>query len=216
MISGEILSPPGEPRLSCLHLVHLRALREACVGAGRGAAPAGLVATRHPGGTGAPPGTTRSPRQELARSEPARCRYRQAGSAAVNAANSMRSRLRCEGGFFECAIASLLERVWRAERRPRAARHELSALRFSARHPLMRGGRFYKVRTWLASRKGARMSVAMRQTPRSPLVGEHTRHLARGEGRRAAPRQKDHPSPFPPFVALGAPGGKPSPTGGEG
>src|SRR3990170_2667420 len=34
--------------------------------AGRGVAPAGLVATRHPGGIGAPPGTTRSPCQELA------------------------------------------------------------------------------------------------------------------------------------------------------
>ena len=34
--------------------------------AGRGAAPAGLVATRHSGGIGAPPGTTRSPCQELA------------------------------------------------------------------------------------------------------------------------------------------------------
>ena len=34
--------------------------------AGRGAAPAGLVATRHTGGIGAPPGTTRSPCQELA------------------------------------------------------------------------------------------------------------------------------------------------------
>ena len=34
--------------------------------AGRGVAPAGLVATRHSGGGGAPPGTTRSPCQELA------------------------------------------------------------------------------------------------------------------------------------------------------
>ena len=34
--------------------------------AGRGAAPAGLVATRHPGGIGAPSGATRSPCQELA------------------------------------------------------------------------------------------------------------------------------------------------------
>ena len=34
--------------------------------AGRGAAPAGFVATKHSGGTGAPPGTTTSPRQELA------------------------------------------------------------------------------------------------------------------------------------------------------
>src|SRR4029079_7387710 len=34
--------------------------------AGRGAAPAGLVATRHAGGIGAPSGATRSPCQELA------------------------------------------------------------------------------------------------------------------------------------------------------
>ena len=34
--------------------------------AGRGAAPAGLVATRHSGGIGAPSGATRSPCQELA------------------------------------------------------------------------------------------------------------------------------------------------------
>jgi hypothetical protein len=34
--------------------------------AGRGAAPAGFVATKHSGGSGAPPGATRSPRQELA------------------------------------------------------------------------------------------------------------------------------------------------------
>ncbi len=34
--------------------------------AGRGAAPAGFVATKHSGGTGAPPGTTTSPCQELA------------------------------------------------------------------------------------------------------------------------------------------------------
>src|ERR1044071_9583049 len=33
---------------------------------GRGAAPAGLVATRHSGGIGAPSGATRSPCQELA------------------------------------------------------------------------------------------------------------------------------------------------------
>src|SRR3990172_7124718 len=37
--------------------------------AGRGAAPAGLVATRHSGGVGAPPGTTKSPCQELADSQ---------------------------------------------------------------------------------------------------------------------------------------------------
>ena len=34
--------------------------------AGRGAAPAGFVATKHSGGIGAPPGTTKSPCQELA------------------------------------------------------------------------------------------------------------------------------------------------------
>jgi hypothetical protein len=43
------------------------ALREACVEAGRGAAPAGLVTRiRHPGGAGAPPGSTKRPCQELA------------------------------------------------------------------------------------------------------------------------------------------------------
>jgi hypothetical protein len=40
--------------------------REAFVVAGRSAAPAGLVATRHSGGGGAPSGTTKSPCQELA------------------------------------------------------------------------------------------------------------------------------------------------------
>ena len=34
--------------------------------AGRGAAPAGFVATKHSGGTGAPSGATTSPCQELA------------------------------------------------------------------------------------------------------------------------------------------------------
>ena len=34
--------------------------------AGRGAAPAGQLASRHSGGIGAPPGTTMSPCQELA------------------------------------------------------------------------------------------------------------------------------------------------------
>ena len=63
---GRMLSPRPEPPLSCIHLVLLRALREASLEAGRGAVPAGLVATRHPGGAGAPPGTTRSPCQELA------------------------------------------------------------------------------------------------------------------------------------------------------
>jgi hypothetical protein len=50
------------------HLVHLRgALREAFVTAGRGAAPAGSCTQHgHSGGIGAPPGTTRSPCQELA------------------------------------------------------------------------------------------------------------------------------------------------------
>ena len=44
--------------------------------AGRGAAPAGGLASRHSGGIGAPPGTIRSPCQELAddlRSTPNAC-----------------------------------------------------------------------------------------------------------------------------------------------
>jgi len=69
--------------------------------AGRGAAPAGFVATKHSGGSGAPPGATRSPRQELADvlivALPAsgllgRNGQAKAGPAAGNAANSMRYR----------------------------------------------------------------------------------------------------------------------------
>src|SRR4029079_13439963 len=82
--------------------------------AGQGAAPAGLVATRHPGGSGAPPGTTRSPCQELAE-----------GSADAFA--------RADGTKERPAAGDV--RDWRAARRPRAARHELSDLRFAARHP---------------------------------------------------------------------------------
>jgi hypothetical protein len=49
------------------HLVRLRgALMRRHGEAGRGAAPAGFVATKHSGGIGAPPGTTMSPCQELA------------------------------------------------------------------------------------------------------------------------------------------------------
>ena len=82
--------------------------------AGRGAAPAGLVATRHPGGSGAPSGATRVP----ARS------WLTARSAHEMRDGPDESRARCR-------------------RRPRLARREAPVpqgtshkdLRFSARHP---------------------------------------------------------------------------------
>ena len=101
----------------------LRALSRGVAKAGRCAAPAGRLASRHSGGIGAPPGTTRSPRQELADD---------LGVAPPA------SRLR-EARFGERSKAGLLERdaltgkrgpmpnrrcIWRAERRPRAVRHE--------------------------------------------------------------------------------------------
>jgi hypothetical protein len=60
--------------------------------AGRGAAPAGFVATKHSGGTGAPPGTNTSPCQELAYARQVISLPREARPAAVKtSANSMRS-----------------------------------------------------------------------------------------------------------------------------
>ena len=61
------LSPPPKPPL---HSAPPRPLEGARImrrrEAGRGAAPAGFVATKHSGGIGAPPGTARNPCQELA------------------------------------------------------------------------------------------------------------------------------------------------------
>ena len=89
--------------------------------AGRGAAPAGLVATRHPGGSGAPSGTTRSPCQELADSL-RRNSIRPSTDKAGPGAGDVRD--------------------WRAARRPacRKAR-AIRILRFSARHPPSYPGR---------------------------------------------------------------------------
>jgi hypothetical protein len=67
--------------------------------AGRGAAPAGLVATRHSGGIGAPSGATRSPCQELADGSVGAIRLRdgrtKAGPDAGTAANEHALPLRC-------------------------------------------------------------------------------------------------------------------------
>ena len=95
--------------------------------AGRGAAPAGLVATRHSGGIGAPPGTTRSPCQELA--DVSRRR-------SFPTLELKRGPLPQTSQVLMLRLSLLLERVWRAARRPRAARHEpLGLCAFSARHP---------------------------------------------------------------------------------
>jgi hypothetical protein len=81
--------------------------------AGRGAAPAGLVATRHSGGIGAPPGTTTSPCQELA-DRPAIAGTGKRGPVPNKRCN------------------------WRAARRPPWSQRIAATigLRLSARHPL--------------------------------------------------------------------------------
>ena len=96
--------------------------------AGRGAAPAGLVATRHSGGIGAPSGTTRSPCQELAE-----------GSADAFARAD-----RTKAGPVAGDV-----RDWRAERRPPRSQKgswTLIGLRFSARHPPQSRGEFPRVK----------------------------------------------------------------------
>ena len=60
------LSPPPKPRVNSASPRPLRGAIMRRREAGRGAAPASLVATRHSGGIGAPPGATRSSCQELA------------------------------------------------------------------------------------------------------------------------------------------------------
>jgi hypothetical protein len=61
------LSPRSQPQLCCTHLVHLKGASRGVREAGRGAAPAGSCTQHeHSGGIGTPPGTTRSPCQELA------------------------------------------------------------------------------------------------------------------------------------------------------
>ena len=116
--------------------------------AGRGAAPAGLVATRHSGGIGAPPGATRSPCQELADGS--------VGALARDGPDESRARCR-------------KRRDWRAAKAPacRKAR-AIRILRFSARHPPSSSrraegpvskdrGKFPQNRTRDASRQGASM-----------------------------------------------------------
>ena len=84
-------------------------------------APAGLVATRHPGGIGAPPGTTRSPCQELA-------------DRPAIVGNGKRGPVLQKTPQIACPIASLLERMWRAERRPPSPETEVDIRRAT---PLM-------------------------------------------------------------------------------
>ena len=79
-----------------------------------------------------------------------------------DAANSMRYRpLVCLSASFDALSASgLLERMWRAERRPRAVRHELSALRLSARHPSCLAGPASGEKSWHARESGHRVMGA--------------------------------------------------------
>src|SRR3990170_1786807 len=77
----------------------------------------------HPGGVGAPPVPITRPCQELADD---------LGVALPASGLLERNALTGKRG-----PALLNRRFWRAERRPRAARHDTIGLRLSARHPLI-------------------------------------------------------------------------------
>jgi len=126
------LSPAFGPAISSASPRPLEgAFSRGVVTAGRGAAPAGFsLARKHPGGSGAPPGTTRSPCQELAEI----CSRAQAGQRPI-APRTKKSGTRCR---MDAAndVRSMM-RMWRAARRPPCPATDTDAigLRLSARHP---------------------------------------------------------------------------------
>ena len=123
--------------------------------AGQGAAPAGLVATRHSGGSGAPSGTTRSPCQELA-------------DGSVGAFDARRTG-RKQGPLPETSAIG----APRGARVPQGTSHRI--LRLSARHPP-------SSRTRDASRQGERMSVRpLPQLPGAPPIPTFARNQQPGE-----------------------------------
>ena len=156
------LSPPSKPPLCCIHLVRLRGVLMRRREAGPGCGARGSISQDwHPGGAGAPPGSTTRPCQELAddrevyikrdpslsRGERIRIKRRDgpAGHLRRKRGPALSNRRKCSC----CAIASLHERVWRAGRRPRGPRQDRDTigLRLSARHPLTCEGQISKPRT---------------------------------------------------------------------
>jgi hypothetical protein len=121
-----------------------RPLKGALMGrheAGRGAAPAGRVATLHPGGAGAPPGTTTGPCQELADCPATDPPVAESGARCVTQKTPRRKhalRRSRECAFFGALSLRYLSACWRAERRPPypATDTDTKGLRFSARRPL--------------------------------------------------------------------------------
>jgi hypothetical protein len=161
---------PG-PKISRI-LLSPRPLRGAMMRrreAGRGAAPAGFVATKHSGGIGAPPGTNTSPCQELA-DRPA--------IAATESEARCRKPPRRNMRYRPLAYLSACGAPRGASVSPRGGM-SYQTCAFRRASPLM-------PRTHPASRKGARMSaVAVRQTPSLPSMGRESRFLARRVGCRA-------------------------------
>ena len=136
------LSPPSKPPLWCIHLVRLRGVLMRRREAGPGCGARGSISQdRHPGGAGAPPGSTTRPCQELAddrevysKRDPSLSRGER---IRIKRRDGPAGHLRRKRG-----PAPLNHRDWRAERRPRVlprTRHHRFAL-FGAPSPSTRGG----------------------------------------------------------------------------
>jgi hypothetical protein len=176
------LSPVPKSRLSSTHLVQLKGVSRGVREAGRGAAPAGFdTQSKRPGGTGAPPGLTTKPCQELA-DGPDLLREAKARPAAVTAANEQALDSAVRGAFFDALSLRYLSACWRAERRPPWSRKDRGTigLRFSARHPLRRS-RTQVQREILAY--AIFLTVTSRGKESNKVIGD-----AKGRGRHAAPR----------------------------
>jgi len=154
-----------------------------------GRCPAGLVATRHSGGIGAPPGTTRSPRHELADDlgfcatglPPSRSLLRRAKEGRPTC-----SPWRSRSGFASAQPGARCPNRKAgpgAEQTLHLARREAPAVSgnghgaigfapFGAPSPHFDEGETVISRTRLAPRQGERMSyVTMQRTPSLPLMG---------------------------------------------
>jgi hypothetical protein len=143
--------------------------REASRWAGRGAAPAGLVATRRSGGTGAPSGLTTKPCQELAdeaepKFDPAS--VEKAGPAAATAAESM------------CSDAP--SRVMRSSSAKRgSASIDAHVARREAPAAIPKGSRSYKIALFGAPSPSGDVGWATSfRCPRERMLFERTRRRA--------------------------------------
>jgi seryl-tRNA synthetase len=74
--------------------------------------------------------------------------------------------------FDALSASGLLERMWRAERRPRAVRHELLDLRLSARHPSCLAGPASGEKSWHARESGHPVSARQGSLDRPVKPGD--------------------------------------------